>query len=218
MPSSINAALGNGVRAAGSTSATSIGGVATNFLSGAVGGIPVVGGLASSLVNVVGGLFGGDDTPEARGGGLYDGLQKPGAQPLTADDLTYNDAKIFADVARSNNIYVQDVNKLIAFDQQSSGNSWMNVVNWFRDHSDMTGRIADYNRANPNDRITLRSASPIEAMSTVQQLTGSTATQPFVQQSGSTTDTNTGDKTTTYALIGGGVVVAIILLILILKK
>jgi hypothetical protein len=208
-------------------STSAIEGLGNTLVSSAVSGIPFVGGLASGLLNSVGGLFGGDSTPEARGGSLYDGLQKPGAPPMNADDLTLNDAQVFADAARRNNLYVQEINQLIAFNQGKSRNSWMNVVNWYRDHPDQVGfDLRDYNIENPRAPILPHAQGPIEPISTqyasVQNT--STATLPIVRGTSVATttannaETASSDKTTTYALIGGGTLAVIIILILILKK
>jgi hypothetical protein len=214
-----NQALGQGIRNAGN--ASSVQGFATNLVSGAVKEIPLVGGLASSLVE---GLFGGNDAPTPQGGNMYDGLQKPGAAPLSASGIAANDAQVFVDMANQYGVYVQDVNTILEFNQGYSRNTWMDVVNYYRAHNDQFGYDLDaYNQKYPSKRILRNSRvlSPIEPASTYY-LSGSTATLPIVpapNQTGTnqpdTADTN---KTLTIGLIGGGVLAVVIILILVLKK
>lgn len=223
-----NAALGNGVRGAinGGGDFTSL---ATHFASGAVSGIPVVGGLFSSGIELASSLFGGSDTPEARGGNLYDGLQKPGVAPLDANALTANDAQVFADGARLTGLYVQEINDLVAFDMSMSHNSWPQVVDFYRRNpGGLAETLINYNRANPYNRlrphdspvVSQSSAAPSQAQDSRDNGASNSQKPAATRDNGASNSKKPAatDKTMTYALIGGGALVVVIALILILKK
>ena len=201
------------------------GGALASKVGGAIYGN--AGKLGGSLLNRL--LGGGGGGAEARGGGMYDGLQQPGRDRLDANLITAVDAQVFADAARANRLYVQQINDLLAFNQSVSGNKWIDVVNWYRSHPDQVGKdLADYNRQNPNNPILPHNTSAIENVGQYPgpaQGSGGNAFRGGINVD--TTDEPKGknpkkasdsSSTTTLALVGGGVLVVLVALIFILKK
>lgn len=211
------AAMGDGIRRAGSTPTSSIEGLVTNLASGAVSSIPLVGGLASGLVNLVGGSFGGNPRVPF---GTERNATAPHRQDgyLDLSNFAEDDGLSYVGWAKQAGVTVEDIEGANRVSRRNSGNSWENVVAWWRNHpetlrQDLAQYLAESGKG-----------SAIEPMTSTARPTGSSGAgtaSSFVGSQSTTPNTpNTTGKTnsSTYAMIGGGALVLIVLILVLLKK
>ncbi|RSK24179.1 hypothetical protein [Hymenobacter metallilatus] len=74
-----------------------------------------------------------------------------------ANTFNTNDAALFRQLSDTFRLYWEDIEALIGFDISQSGNTWQQVINWYRgDINRMQPTIENYNRANPARPIVAR--------------------------------------------------------------